>query len=71
MAETVSKQYILMHKNVPVAELALDTASGAISAIGTAAAADHVPVGIPAPKGVIDRAAFNEWWKRRNPAGAV
>ncbi len=33
MAGKSSKQYLLMHKNVPVAELALDTASGAISAM--------------------------------------
>lgn len=65
MAETAAKQYILMHKDVPVAELALDTASGAISAIGAAATEDHVPVGIPVRKGVIDRAALNEWWKGR------
>lgn len=65
MAEKLSKQYILMHKNVPVAELALDTASGAISAIGTAFEAKHVPVGIPVKKGVVDRAALNEWWKGR------
>ncbi len=65
MAGKSSKQYLLMHKNVPVAELALDTASGAISAIGTALDANHVPVGIPVRKGVIDRAALNEWWKGR------
>ncbi len=65
MAEKLSKQYILMHKDVPVAELALDTASGAISAIGTAFEENHVPVGIPVRKGVIDRAALNEWWKGR------
>lgn len=65
MAEKLSKQYILMHKNVPVAELALDTASGAISAVGTAFEASHVPVGIPVRKGMIDRAALNEWWKGR------
>lgn len=65
MAERLSKQFILMHKKVPVAELALDTASGAISAIGTASRANHVPVGIPVRKGVVDRAALNEWWKGR------
>ena len=65
MAEKNSKQYVLMHKNAPVAELALDTASGAISAIGITLEANHVPVGIPVKKGMIDRASLNEWWKAR------
>ncbi|HHU06724.1 MAG TPA: excisionase, partial [Clostridiaceae bacterium] len=65
MAENLSKQYILMHKSIPVAELELDTASGAISAVETALEENHVPVGIPVKKGVIDRAALNEWWKGR------
>lgn len=60
-----SKKYVLMHKNVPVCDIELDEASGAISAIGKASAEAHVPIGISVKKGVIDRAALNEWWKGR------
>lgn len=59
------KKYILMHKNVPVCNIELDEASGAISAVANAVAPAHIPVGITVKKGVIDRAALNEWWKGR------
>lgn len=59
------KQYILMHKNIPVADIELDEASSAISAIGHIYEASHVPVGISVKKGVIDRSALNEWWRGR------
>ncbi|MDD3279850.1 MAG: excisionase [Lachnospiraceae bacterium] len=59
------KKYILMHKNIPVADMELDEASCAISAIGHVYEERHVPVGIPVKKGMIDRGALNEWWKGR------
>ena len=59
------KKYTLMHKEVPVADLELDAASGTISAIGPVFAPSHVPPGIPSGKGGIDRAALNEWWRGR------
>jgi hypothetical protein len=65
MADSLNKQYVLMHKNLPVADIELDVASGSISAIGHTHAEDHVPVGIPVKRGKIDRAALNEWWKGR------
>lgn len=64
MADSM-KKYILMHKDVPVADMELDEASCAISAIGHVYADHHVPVGISVKKGVIDRTALNEWWKGR------
>lgn len=57
--------YVLMHKECPVAELTLDEATAAISKIGTVSAPEHVPVGVTVRKGEIDRAALNEWWRRR------
>ncbi|MDD3362675.1 MAG: excisionase [Hespellia sp.] len=59
------KKYMLMHKNISVAEMELDEASCAISAIGQVLDERHVPVGIPVKKAMIDRSALNEWWKGR------
>ena len=64
MADSM-KKYILMHKNQRVADMELDEASCAISAISHVYAEHHVPVGISVKKGMIDRAALNEWWKGR------
>ncbi|MCI8597059.1 MAG: excisionase [Lachnospiraceae bacterium] len=58
-------QYTLMHKNIPVVELALDTISGAIVSVGAVHEAAHVPVGILVRKGTVDRSGLNEWWKGR------
>lgn len=58
-------RYTLMHKNIPVAELSLDDASGFIAEISHVYSAEHTPVGIPVGRLGIDRAALNEWWKGR------
>ena len=52
-----------MHKNIPVADLALDTASGVIISIGAVYEAAHAPVGVPAREGSMDRGSLNEWWR--------
>lgn len=59
------KWYTLMHKNVPVAELELDTSSGAIASVGTLYDEARVPVGISVKKGSIDRGGLNAWWRGR------
>lgn len=59
------KSYVLMHKNTPVAGMALDEATGTISAIGHVFHENHVPVGINIKKGLIDRTGLNEWWRGR------
>lgn len=58
-------EYTLMHKNIPVAAIELDDASGTIAAIGQVYAPGHTPVGIPVKKDFIDRALLNDWWKSR------
>lgn len=58
-------RYTLMHREVPVAEVALDPANGWIQKIGLVYEAAHVPVGIAVKKGKIDRAGLNEWWRGR------
>lgn len=60
-----TKKYILMHKNIPAADIELDEAACSISAIGHVYEEAHVPVGITVKKGVIDRSALNEWWHGR------
>lgn len=64
MADTPVR-YILMHKDKAVAELRLDTVSGAIISVGKVYETLHVPVGIPVKKGMIDRGALNAWWRGR------
>ncbi len=59
------KRYILMHKNVPVADIGLDSATGAITSVGTIYHEGHLPVGIAVKKGRADRAMCNEWWRGR------
>lgn len=46
MAEAWHKKFVLKHKNVPVAEMEVDEATGVISAIGLVYDECHVPVGI-------------------------
>lgn len=55
----------LMHKKLAVAELELDE-SGFIQKINRVCEAEHLPVGVTARKGTIDRAALNEWWTDRS-----
>lgn len=58
-------KYILMHKNIPVAVLEIDEASGVISAIGEVYAEKHIPLGITVKRGKIERSELNDWWKGR------
>ena len=57
--------YILMHKNVRIAELYISEQTGYISKIGQVYDYRHLPVGVGYKKGIIDRAALGEWWKDR------
>ncbi len=60
------KRFVLMHKNIPVVQLTLDTLSGAILSVDEALAKEHVPVGIPVKKNTIDRSALYAWWRGRS-----
>ena len=57
---------ILMHKNVPVADLQLDQVTGYILRVREILAVSHMPVGVPVKRGVLDRAALNGWWIDRS-----
>lgn len=59
-------KYTLMHKNIRVAELDLDDATGSIRKIDEVCSEAHLPVGVTVRKGITDRAALNEWWIDRS-----
>lgn len=55
-----------MHKRIAVAEMELDDATGFIKKINQVYAPEHLPVGVPIKKGVVDRKEFNDWWTDRS-----
>jgi hypothetical protein len=57
--------YTLMHKTIPVASIEIDEVTIGILAIPEVYHLEHLPVGVPHPKGQIDRTALNEWWLGR------
>lgn len=57
--------YQLMHKDIPVASLALDEATSVILRVDELYNREHLPIGIPVRKKQVDRAALNAWWKGR------
>lgn len=59
-------KYTLMHKNIMVAELDLDDATGSIRKIDEVCSEAHLPVGVTVRKSITDRAALNEWWIDRS-----
>ncbi|MCC8072783.1 MAG: excisionase [Clostridiales bacterium] len=59
-------EYILMHKNIPVAEVEIDSLTGSILKVANVENPKHLPFGIVCKKGIVDRAALNEWWKDRS-----
>ncbi|MDR2108099.1 MAG: hypothetical protein LBP28_01380, partial [Coriobacteriales bacterium] len=64
--------YTLMHKNIPVVDIVLDTYDGAeyvISQLSSAANPAHVPLGINVNGNDVDAYQLNRWWRsRRIPA---
>lgn len=57
--------YILMHRQIPVMEMTLDSVRCAVTKIGKVYHKEHLPVGIPVKRGMVDRAAVNAWWVNR------
>ncbi len=58
--------YILMHKNVSVAELDIDDATGCILMIKKVFNEAHLPIGVAVNEGIVDRESLNEWWIERS-----
>ncbi len=59
-------RYVLMHKNISVAELEIDEASGNINKVNAVYDEARLPVGVQVKKGVVDRTALNLWWLDRS-----
>ncbi|MDR0875443.1 MAG: excisionase [Clostridiales Family XIII bacterium] len=57
--------YFLMHKNIAVCDLTIDSATNAISRIAEIFAPEHLPVGTPFKDGRADRKFLNDWWTSR------
>lgn len=58
-------EYTLMHKNIPVVDMAIDE-TGYIAKLLDAFDASHLPVGINISKTGIDRKALSDWWTGRS-----
>lgn len=59
-------KYVLMHKDIAVAGLEIDEATGNINRITELYNEAHRPVGVQVKKGTADRAALNIWWLDRS-----
>lgn len=58
--------YTFMHQDLPVADLEIDDASGFIKKINRVYSTEHLPVGVLVKNGIVDRAAWNQWWADRS-----
>ena len=56
---------ILMHKNVPVADVEFDEITGAYTKIYDVINPLHLPVGVQMRNGTADRRDLHEWWSAR------
>ena len=62
--------YILMHKDVSVAELDINERYGQIENVGSVLDIAHLPIGTVDSSGAVDADALASWWSRRSiPAG--
>ena len=58
--------YTLMHRNIAVADMEIDDATGVVARVGTVCAAEHFPVGVAIKDGKPERRALNDWWTGRS-----
>ena len=68
-SEVRTLRYILMHKNIAVADIDIDETLGGISKIRGIISEEHLPVGVvrmQRQNETIDRFAFNQWWTGRS-----
>ena len=58
--------YILTHKNLPVAEIDIDEETSVISKIGTVFSPEHIPIGVTIKNNRPNRGDLNDWWHGRS-----
>lgn len=61
----ISMNYTLMHKDIMVANLTIDSVTSVISSIAEVYHSEHIPIGISVKKGKVDRGELNKWWISR------
>ncbi len=59
-------EYTLMHKEIPVMGLEIDSATCAVQKIGEIYAAEHIPPGTLGYDKKTDRSLLNKWWTGRS-----
>ncbi|MDE7293164.1 MAG: HipA domain-containing protein [Oscillospiraceae bacterium] len=57
--------YTLMHKNIPVADININSFSGTVSKIINTYSIEHLPVSVRCKNGAADLVGLNEWWSSR------
>lgn len=60
------KNYTLMHRNIPVMQIEVDSEIGLVSGYKNVFYQDHIPVGIMNQDGVLERKELHNWWIRRS-----
>ena len=60
-------KYTLMHKQIAVAGIDIDNATGSIQKINKLYSPEHLPVGVLVRQGNADRAALNQWLNSGKP----
>jgi len=67
MSQQEHCNYTLMHKKIPVADIEINSVTGALQNIGTIHNIEHAPIGIETEKGKNDfLRTLNEWWIGRS-----
>lgn len=59
-------RYALTHKTIPVLQIELDEATGAIVGLGELYALERLPIGVRHSGNTADRQALNAWWTGRS-----
>lgn len=58
--------YLLMHLDIPVAELSFEKQSGVINKVGEVKNSSHLPVGTITSYGRVDPNKLKQWWANRS-----
>ena len=59
-------KYTLMHKRIPVVDMEIDDAFGAVTKIGKVHSMERIPLGISVNNDIVDRVSLGKWWIGRS-----